>query len=85
MYPEHEVAQFEIQKDCEASNEHLRIEKVLTAKLDTKVWKDKSISIISFPIEDNGPKKFNLKKWSNGHYNTRVIVGSGRGTLVVGL
>ena len=104
LYPEHEVAQFEIQKDCEASNEHLRIEKVLTAKLDTKVWKDKSISIISFPIEDIGPEKFNLKnpaskevvkelldlrieeeKWSNGHYNTRVIVGSGRGTLVVGL
>ena len=61
LYPEHEVAQFEIQKDCEASNEHLRIEKVLTAKLDTKVWKDKSISIISFPIEDIGPEKFNLK------------------------
>ena len=38
LYPEHEVAQFEIKKDCEASNEHLRIEKVLTEKLDTKVW-----------------------------------------------
>ena len=76
----------------------------MTAKLDTKVWKDKSISIISFPIEDIGPEKFNLKnpaskevvkelldlrieeeKLSNGHYNTRVIVGSGSGTLVVGL
>ena len=39
MYPEHEVAQFEIRKDCEASNEHSRIKKVLTAKLATKVWK----------------------------------------------
>ena len=32
LYPEHEVAKFEIQKDCQASNEHSRIEKVLTTK-----------------------------------------------------
>ena len=54
LFPKNEIIQFELPLNCKAFNEHLKIDQVITAKLETELLEERDIKIVSFPMSSIG-------------------------------
>ncbi len=54
LLPKNEIIQFELPLNCKAFNEHLKIDKVITAKLETELLEKRDIKIASFSMSSIG-------------------------------
>ena len=53
VFADNAIIHFKLNKECEVSNEHFLIDKVLTAKLEPRSLKKKSISVATYKLKDH--------------------------------
>ena len=61
VFADNAIVHFKLPKDCEVSNEHFRIDKLLTAKLETRILKKKSISVATYKLKDIQPDHYIIR------------------------